>query len=171
MKTLPASRQEAIAGYAAEHTLADTVRWLRAEGLQTSAAALSDFLSWHALKRQCERNAATVETLLVEVARRDGGLSAERVQELGQAFFSALALEQQDAKAWYWTQQLALKRAALALEERKFRRETCELFLRWAEDRRAREIAAGSLSNAEKIERLGALMFGEEWESEERGGE
>ena len=43
---------------------------------------------------------------------------------------------------------------------------TCEAFLKWFADKRAREIVEGSGSNAEKIERLGQAMFGEDWETE-----
>ena len=53
--------------------------------------------------------------------------------------------------------------AQLSLDQQKFQRETCELFLKWAEDERAKAIASGASSNSEKISRLGELMFGEDW--------
>jgi len=49
------------------------------------------------------------------------------------------------------------------LSVQKFQRETCELFLRWASDQRAAEIATSTASNTDKIEQLGSLMFGEAW--------
>lgn len=49
------------------------------------------------------------------------------------------------------------------LKESKFRRETCELFLKWHENQTARNIAQSNAGNAEKIERLGKLMFAENW--------
>lgn len=60
-------------------------------------------------------------------------------------------------------ERLAQGAEGLELERQKFRRTTCELFVKWAEDARAKEIASGSASNGEKIERLGQLMFGEDW--------
>lgn len=60
---------------------------------------------------------------------------------------------------------LAQGASALALQEQKFQRDTCALFIRWNEDARAREIAAAGIDNAEKIERLGQLMFGEDWKA------
>jgi len=54
--------------------------------------------------------------------------------------------------------------AQLALDRDKFKRETCELFLKWSEDNRAKEIAASSGSNSDKIAKLGELMFGEDWQ-------
>lgn len=53
-----------------------------------------------------------------------------------------------------------------ALAWQRFMRETCELFLKWFADEQAKAIAAGSESNSSKIERLGSLMFGEDWNSE-----
>jgi hypothetical protein len=52
----------------------------------------------------------------------------------------------------------------LALEKAKFQRQTCELFLKWHEDQRAVAAANGAGDNSEKIERLGQLMFGQDWE-------
>ena len=51
----------------------------------------------------------------------------------------------------------------LALERLKFQRQTAEIFLKWYEDKRAREIVESRDGNAEKIERLGRAMFGEYW--------
>jgi hypothetical protein len=50
----------------------------------------------------------------------------------------------------------------LALEEQRFRRQTCELFLKWFDDKRAQEIADGKSAKAIKIEQLKLLMFGED---------
>ena len=51
----------------------------------------------------------------------------------------------------------------LALEQAKFQRATCDLFLKWREDERARNIADGPGTNDEKINQLGQAMFGELW--------
>lgn len=53
----------------------------------------------------------------------------------------------------------------LALEQQKFRRLTCELFLKWREDDRARNIADGPGTNEEKTEWLGQQMFGDLWKA------
>ena len=74
-----------------------------------------------------------------------------------------MAVEQQDALAWAAAQKIGIARQQLALDRAKFQRETCSLFLKWAEDQRAQEIAQGSAPNSEKIDKLGALMFGEDW--------
>lgn len=65
--------------------------------------------------------------------------------------------------------RVAEKRASLAeqslnLQQKKFQRDTCELFLKWHEDKQATEIAASTGINAsEKLEMLGKLMFKEDW--------
>lgn len=162
LKTLPEERQAVIAEYALGHSLAETVAWLREDGLVTSGAALSEFLSWHRLSHQLKRNESTVAQLLSHL-RQERGMSDEELQKAGQAFFSALAIEQQDSKAWFLSQQTALKKEQLNLDRQKFQRETCSLFLKWSEDRKAREIAVSGATQTEKIERLGQLMFGEDW--------
>jgi hypothetical protein len=64
------------------------------------------------------------------------------------------------------TKKIQQKDQQLNLAERKFRRDTAELFVKWAEDKRAKEIITAGVSNSEKIERLGELMFGEDWKDE-----
>jgi len=51
----------------------------------------------------------------------------------------------------------------LDLSRDKFQRETCELFIKWSADQRAREITESPSSNSDKIESLGAMMFGDLW--------
>jgi hypothetical protein len=59
--------------------------------------------------------------------------------------------------------RLAQTGEALELEKQKFRRTTCELFLKWRDDDRARNIADGPGTSDEKIEKLGQAMFGDLW--------
>ena len=103
------------------------------------------------------------KALVAELAQENPDLSPEKLQEAGQAFFSALAVEQQDALAWAAAQKIGSPGNSWPSIGQKFQRETCSLFLKWAEDQRAQEIAQGSAPNSEKIDKLGALMFGEDW--------
>jgi hypothetical protein len=163
LKNLPEERKEQIAEYASQHSLADTVAWLKADGLVTSSAALSGFLSSYRLALQLKRNESTVESVLEQLKTSNPEMTEEQLFSAGQSFFSALAIETQDAKAWAMTQDLRIKTADLNLARQKFRRETCKLFLEWFEDKQAREVASSSATNADKINRLGQLMFGEDW--------
>lgn len=49
LKMLPKERQSDIANHLLHHTLDQTKAWLRASGLNTSSASLSEFLSWYRL--------------------------------------------------------------------------------------------------------------------------
>jgi hypothetical protein len=163
LKTLPPARQEQIADYASSHSLQDTRAWLSSDGLKTSVAALSEFLSWWSLKQQLSRNEQTVEQVLEQLKRTRPDLTEEELFSAGQSFFSALAIEQRDAKTWKRTQDLRLKRQAMELEEQKFQRETVGMFIDWAKDQQAVAMATSNLSHSDKIERLGQLMFGDDW--------
>lgn len=57
-----------------------------------------------------------------------------------------------------------LKKAKLDLDRQKFQRLAVKNFLDWFENKTAKEIAASNLSQADKIERLGQAMFGEDWQ-------
>jgi hypothetical protein len=161
LKTLPEERQEQIAEYARGHSLAETAAWLKEDGFVTSSAALSEFLSWWALRHQLRKNESTVESVLAEMRRNDPRLTEEQLFTAGQSFFGALAIEQRDALSWKRVQDVRVKSEVLALEEKKFQRETCELFLKWFKDQKAAAIAEGKATNSEKIERLRELMFGD----------
>lgn len=51
------------------------------------------------------------------------------------------------------------KERQVALNEKQFQMRSCELFIKWAEDKRATEIATGSAKTEVKIEKLRQLMF------------
>ena len=119
LKTLPPERQAAVAEYLAGHSLAETRAWLKADGINTSITALSLFGSWYALRQQMARNESTVETLLGELTKANPDWSPDKIQSVGQSFFNALTLQQQDPKAWAQVQQIEIKRQQLALDERK----------------------------------------------------
>jgi hypothetical protein len=189
LKTLPPERQAAIAEYALSHTLAETVAWLKEDGLQTSSSAVSLFLSSYRLGQRLQHNESTVETLLGKLQATRPDWTAEQLHQAGQAFFSALAIDAQDASVWTATQRLNLERDSartraeferekieirkqaetrarekLEFEKQKHRREIIERVVnKWLEDQAAQKILNSGSTNAEKIEQLGALMFGEDW--------
>lgn len=165
LKTLPEERQMAIADYSRQHTWTQTRAWLKADGLETSEAALSVWFSWFTLQSQLKANANAVDTLLADFKSANPNATPDQVQQVGQAFFTSLALQQQDPKQWFMIQQTAIKKEQLSLDRSKFQRETCELFVKWSADQRASAIANSTASNADKIEKLGELMFGEDWKA------
>lgn len=171
MKTLPEERQAMIFDMLRGKTLAQACAELRADGLNTSAAALSEFFSWYSLKQDFARKQTLAEEFCRQIKAGDPDISEAKLFEHGQAVFALLALEEKDAKTWKRVQDVRHRRQIIALEREKFQRETAELFLKWSEDRRAQEIVgAGGVSQSEKIERLGQLMFGDEWGAKEGKG-
>lgn len=83
------------------------------------------------------------------------------VARLRKGDHNAQAIRQND-------ERLEQSKEALELEKQKFMRTTCELFLKWAEDHRAKDIASSPVPNTAKIEQLGELMFGEDWGTPEK---
>lgn len=164
LKTLPEERQRQIIDYLRDHSIDETLVWLRGAGLETSSGALSQFYSWYQLKEQQLRQEARVEGILHRVAERKR-VPKEELFQLGQELFATLAIEREDVKGWYLMHKVERERNAEEIARQKFRRETAELFVQWWEDKRSQEILQSAGSNAEKIERLGALMFGEDWKA------
>lgn len=122
LKTLPSGTQEIVAGYAAAHSLAETVDWLKtSRGITTSVAALSGFLAWWQLEQRLSRNQTVVETLITDLHRQHPKLPTDQLFDIGQSFFSALAIETQDPRVWVGTQRLALKQQQMALDERRLK--------------------------------------------------
>ena len=117
LKTLTNQRQEQIAEYAAGHSLADVKAWLSEDGLRTSVAALSEFLSWYLLKQQLIKNESTVDSVLEQLKQTRPDLTESELFAAGQSFFSALAIEQRDAKTWKRTQDLKFKRELILEQE------------------------------------------------------
>jgi hypothetical protein len=166
LKTLPEARQEQIAEMLAGKTLDEVKRELAADGLQTSRNALSEFWSWWQLKQTMAEADSMAEELIARLQESDPDLAVkpEKLFSLGQMVFETLALQQKSTKDWKRVQDVVHRRQLVQIERQRFQRDTCELFLQWAADQRAQEIAAnGGLGQSEKIERLGQLMFQEDW--------
>lgn len=157
-------------------------------GVEVSASTFYEFLSWLRMRQRFSRARERSEQVAEMVKERAPGLSSEKVRALAQDVFTLEALDSEDAKTFVALQQLRLSeqiaettalferekieirkaaetrsREALELERQKFRRTTCELYLKWSEDEEAKRIAGSSATNSEKIEQLGLAMFGEDW--------
>jgi len=154
LKTLPETRQADIAEYLRDHSLKATVEWLAEDGFKTSIKSLSEFLSWYSLRQQLSRNEQTVETLLADYVKTDPNLTPEKIQSMGQAFFSAMSLAQQDPEAWVQVQRLNLQRASLAMDERRI----ALLEKKAAAFDQAKEVIESKLSPDEQKKRLKEIL-------------
>jgi hypothetical protein len=163
LKTLPEARQEQIAEMLAQKTLAEVKKELAADGLETSSQALSQFWSWWQLKQTLSEAESMTDELVERLKEAHPQISEGQLFTRGQIIFEALALQQKSTKDWKRVQDVKHRRQLVELEREKFQRETCELFLKWAADRRAQEIAvSGGLAQSEKIQKLRQLMFPED---------
>lgn len=178
LKSLPIPQQARVFAIASESGITRTTldRIDSELGIRVgSIKTLSEFWHWYQAPQQ--RIARELETegslaaLVVEKMRSaKPGVTPDELFAFGQRMFAERAIALQDAEAWVATQgaqrdreKVQLKEQEVRLQEQKFRRETCELFLKWYEERQATSIAASAATHAEKIERLGQLMFGEGW--------
>lgn len=82
--------------------------------------------------------------------------------DLVKAFATLRAGETDARRVAIAHEKVALSRQALALERQRFRRQTCEMFLKWYADQRAAAIADGPGTNDDKISALLAYMDKEE---------
>lgn len=160
LKTLPEERQAAIYDYATSgNTLVETAAWLKDDGFKTSKSALSEFVSWYELQEQLKRNESTVKQVLNDLKENDPAMSEQSLITAGHLFFSALAIEQKDSLTWKRTQDAKTKAELLSLDRQRFQRETCELFLKWLNDRESKRIATLNTPNEEKIKLLRKHWF------------
>jgi hypothetical protein len=96
-----------------------------------------------------------------------GELEGLTGKDLANAIYALTALRSTDQEK----EKIAIRRETLkqrdqviTLAQKKFQRDTCALFLKWSKDKRAQDVVESRSNNAEKIESLGKLVFGEDWE-------
>lgn len=158
--------------------LAYARKQLADDGLAISLRTLSEFFCWYQLQRDMDR-VFEVEDVIKE-RTGDPKLARERAEKL----FLALSMARQDTDAFIAATMSADQRRKLDLAEEtgrtkakhkerslaqkdrdfrlardKFERETCELYLKWVADAKARAIAEAPISNEEKIAQLRRTYF------------
>src|ERR1043166_6474655 len=171
---LPEEQQAQLAEWLLQGMPYHKVRELVAKDfkIDTSLGALSDFYqqvcSVHLLKRR--QDAVRVANLIGDEAERSKNIDAGIIAALKQKAFEVLGNPQAGAEEIMFIigqflklRDQDIKTEQVALSRKKFQRETTELFLKWFDDKRAKQIASGGGTRAEKIEQLGRAMF-EDWE-------
>jgi hypothetical protein len=115
-----------------------------------------------------EGSAAIAAGRILEVLEAcDGKMEMPELLKAVQGITSLASIDAARGKMSLEKEKLKRKDQQIALEQKKFQRTTCELFLKWREDKRAEEAVLGEGTNTEKIEKLGQLMFGEDWKPNE----
>jgi hypothetical protein len=101
---------------------------------------------------------------LLETLESAGGkLDSESAFNIARALNALRVTEQNNTKLDLEKNKLSIAQQQLMLQRQRFQRQTLELFLKWRADQRALEIADAPADNSAKIEKLGALIFGEDW--------
>jgi len=143
---------------------------LAADGIKVSEGALSDFYSWWNLRRDFRRTDSLTSDFEELLRKEFPTADPKRIQDFGQTFFTMQAMAQRDSEEFRQMEYLRVaqnaqltKQLDLELKTKVFQVKTCELFLEWFEDKRAKEIATSGATHSEKIEALGQAMFGEDW--------
>jgi hypothetical protein len=143
---------------------------LASDGLKVSERALSEFYSWWNLRRDFEQADEQTNDILELIKKLDPSITAEKLETAGQLIFTKNALAMRDAKEFREMEYLKLAKASaktkgrqeeekLQLAKDKFAVTTCETFLRWFADKKARAIAEAPISNSEKIDQLRQEYF------------
>ncbi len=89
----------------------------------------------------------------------------EALDELTKSFVSLRGAENDAKRTLLMGEKQALDKERLSLDRQKFQRTTCELFLKWYEDEKAKNVVEDkTINNDAKTEALGRLMFGKLWE-------
>lgn len=147
-------------------TQLDVLRWLKEKQfVSCSAATFSRSLPFI---RQRAKSHSRELIILAKMSERKSGnpaLTDEELFAFGQREFAELTIADEDPKGWALIQKTARDKETSALDRQKFRRESLELFVKWFEDKRAKEILSGGDSRAEQIKRLDQLMFPDDHQS------
>lgn len=138
-------------------------------GVRCSAAALSGFYQLvcvPVLLRRRSQAVAAADQIAEAAAATPGRWDQATLDALRQKAFELTISPQAEAKdvrdlfgLLLKARDLDQKDSQLALDRERFQVDTCEKFLAWHKDERARQIAEGQGSNREKIAALRQLMF------------
>jgi hypothetical protein len=94
----------------------------------------------------------------------DGSLDPESVGDLLNTLAKFQSSEAAKNRTELDREKLKRLDQQIALEKKKFQLQTGELFIKWFEDKRAKDALGSSGSHSEKLNRIGQLMFGEDWQ-------
>jgi hypothetical protein len=166
LKNLTEAQQERILELvkAGKDREKEIIPFIKAEfGVRTSTGALSDFLSWYVARKQTRADEQAVIAQIEEEAALHPEWTKDFIWERGQRRMELITLARQDPDAWAKIQKTARDKENSALSREQFKRETCELFLKWFSDKQARDIAMNGTTHEEKLKALDQAMFPEDW--------
>lgn len=170
LKTLPEDQQRKVIEWIKAKRLDEVVKLVKAElGVETSRSSLSEFYTWFHMARRLEDYKSFADDLKGELSQIAGmDLAEDKVATFAQRAFELQCLKKDDAKTFFLMRMngLAEKKLDLAerqqaLAERKFMFSVADAVRKHAE--KIRPIVDGAGSDDEKTEKLGQLIFEEDW--------
>jgi hypothetical protein len=182
LKNLPEDRQREIVELLDKEGYKATRAHLIEDGLKTSLGSLSEFYSWWHWREQYQELEEDTQTVMSLLSQQRPDLKQEELEQYGSIYFQTQAVKKRDPKTFlrfatarhkaamdklnYKLKevQIGQKDKDQSLAERKYQRETCALFFKWWEDMRVKQVMSGPESNEDKTEKLGQILFGENWQ-------
>jgi hypothetical protein len=119
IKRLPEKKQVVLLEYWRTHSAKQTIKWLADDDIKTSVRALSLWRAWYVARERNKAREERILSILADHKKRDPSLTNEKLTEVGELLFNAIAIDQEDAKTWSIAQQLQIKRGALAVQKSK----------------------------------------------------
>jgi hypothetical protein len=141
------------------HSYKDCIAWLAADAIVVGKEQLRKWRDWYYLRSLRQQSRDDAKTLLEAEAAEGETIPEEKIQRIGNQLFSLRAIKDQDPKAWFLTQRLVLLKEQIGLDREKIEIVTCEKFLAWFKDKKARDIAESNISTPDKIAQLRQTYF------------
>jgi hypothetical protein len=120
LKTLPEEGQARLNEFLRDGSYADGVTFCAEEfGVETSAAALSEFYSWYGLRARFRRAKSRSRQVMDELRNRDPEVDADALADAGNQVFMMEAMESGNPKFWAMVmrQFVSLKKARTDVEK------------------------------------------------------
>jgi len=142
----------------------NVIAWLHdTHGVKSSAAALSDQYTYLVSRVKAHEREQKLQAWQDCEKLEHPELSDEELFRRAQRKFSLMTIAEEDPKAWALIQKIARDKEGLILDKQKFQRDWMQDFVKWSADKAAQEVLRSNSTNTEKIEKLGTLIFGEDW--------
>lgn len=158
LKTLTKDRQSDIAEFARSHTLAETVKWLGADGVRIQKSALSRWLSWWQWQQIYVQSESDAEDFKEMVRKEYPDMDIEKVERFGHLFFQRAAIKRDQPQIFLKfssaRSKAALEKAKLAQTDRRIKL----LEEKAAKADQAAEVTKSALTPEEKDRRMKEIL-------------
>ena len=162
LKKLPPDQQEDIAKHIQGNTLEETQEYLASKyKIKVCLMTIGRFRTSYEKQMDARLNLEALETVSEMLAEQHPDWTPEKIQSMGQAYFAAYAIRQNDVRMWWQIQSLTLKEKKLALDRDKHERSAAENIVNTCNNAKVRAAATRSDQwYADRVKGARVLMFG-----------